>query len=809
MKQFIPELLAPVGTRESLFAAVTAGADAVYLGIDQFNARRGAENFTLDTLQEACDYAHLRNVKVYLTLNTLILPREFVDALEVARQAYRRGIDAVIVQDLGLIAELRRTLPDLEIHASTQINTHTEAGIRTLAELGVKRITLGRELSALEIAHLSHVAHEFGVEIEAFVHGALCVCYSGQCYLSSLIGGRSANRGLCAQACRLPYELRNKALRKALNAPGEHLLSPKDLCLVDYVPELTQAGVTSLKIEGRMKSAEYVSVVTRVYRAVLDRMKAGKTAKATNQEHNELEEAFSRGFTSGYFTGNRDNSIMSYTRPNNRGVALGRVEDVAKSTVTIRAKSAIGEGDVLEFWTGKGNFTHTVTANEASPEGVILLSPQKRPRKGDRVFRVRKGSSNGQSSEMSPKIPLKGAVFLYKGEPLKVTFSCINSEESVMVEGPLVEPARTKELEKVEVEQHINRLGNTPFMLESLDVNLDSGIGISFSVLHKVRSQALEQLTEEMLKNYRSRTLPRVEKKIKKKTSQPQKCLVAVYATNPTCARAARKAGADLIYISALSYKRGEATIAGQLSQTVEQAGYPKKSIIALPEVAHDQIEGVRESYLGFDVGEYVSAGKTIMVENLGQLSQAARQSAIPEAGPHLSLTNAESIQVAADLGATRVWLSPELSLHNIEDLADQSALPLGLTIKGAQKLMTTEHCVLMSQGPCNQECASCPRRRSPHYLKDRKGYEFTVITDLCGRSHIYNAVPLDVSHAVPEIIRAGVSALMVDATLMTSSETTQAIQRVVRAREIALSGDNSVAKAEDVTSGHLFKRLS
>ena len=222
----VPELLAPAGNELCLHAAVRAGANAVYLGLDSFNARRGADNFTLESLGRACDYAHLRGVRVYVTMNTVVLPSEFGRAMETARQAYRVGADAFIVQDLGLASELARTLPQARLHVSTQMNIHNVAGVAACAQLGAARITLARELSVGEVAVLADAAAQEGMEVETFAHGALRVCYSGQCLMSSLIGGRSANRGMCAQACRLPYELRNVALARKLPQPGEHLLSP-------------------------------------------------------------------------------------------------------------------------------------------------------------------------------------------------------------------------------------------------------------------------------------------------------------------------------------------------------------------------------------------------------------------------------------------------------------------------------------------------------------------------------------------------------------------------------------------------------
>ncbi|WP_139650508.1 DUF3656 domain-containing U32 family peptidase [Raoultibacter phocaeensis] len=807
-----PELLAPAGSIESLHAAVRAGADAVYLGVESFNARRGADNFTLDALAEACDYAHLRGVSVYLALNTAVLPDEAMEAMELARQAYRAGVDAFIVQDIGIASELGRTLPEARVHASTQMNTHSVAGVEAVHALGAARVTFARELSLEEVARLTARATELGMETETFVHGALCVCYSGQCFMSSMIGGRSANRGLCAQACRLPYTLHNKALRKTLDAPGEHLLSPKDLCAIELLPALVDAGVTSFKIEGRMKSPDYVYAVVSVYRCALDDVLAAHADRTSSERHRvpeedarTLAEAFSRGFTTAYLEQDRGNDIMSYGRPNNRGVFVGRVTDVRSGAVEIAADERIVEGDVLEFWTNKGHFAHTVDRLERDRSGAVVLPVAKKVGKGDRVFRVRSAQAAYADDPLEPRIVVKGRVSLRVGEPLCMRFETA-SGTSIELEGPLIEPARTKPVTADEVREHIDRLGNLPFSLAALDVEVGENAGIGFSQLHKLRTRALTKLAEAMLEPYRSRRLPRIEVCAPLAARATNRCDVAALATNPACARAAKRAGANLIYVPALNYKRGEAVIAGQLSGTAEQAGYPKQAIIALPTVEHDGEGRSREEAVGFDAWAYVKAGKPVLVENLGQLARALALGALPEVGPHLPVLNRLALEVAVRLGAERVWLSPELSLRQIEALGKETPVSLGLTIMGSQELMVTEHCLLMSQGPCSESCASCARRKSPHYLKDRKGYEFPVVTDCCGRSHLYNAVSLDVAHALPDLIDAGVSAVMVDTSLMNVEETTKAVQRAVRARDIALSGGNSVSKAAEATSGHLFR---
>lgn len=814
------ELLAPAGNMECLHAAVKAGADAVYLGAGHFNARRGADNFSLENLAEACDYAHLRGVKIYLTLNTVVLPSELPDALELARQAYRCGVDAFIVQDIGISIELSRIMPDVEVHVSTQMNIHDEDGLRAAATLGATRVTLARELSLAEIARLHELAEELGVELESFAHGALCICYSGQCFMSSLVGGRSANRGRCAQACRLPYELHNRALRKTLDAPGEHLLSPKDLCTANLIPELLHAGVASLKIEGRMKSPEYVQAVVGVYRAVIDRVEAAidrdgidsvvasdaPELRASEEEMNVLSEAFSRGFTTAYLKGKRGNEIMSYGRPNNRGVFVGRVAKVREGLVFIDPETELHVGDLIEFWTNRGHFVHTIGEFKTDRAGRVFFPVERAVGKGDRVFRVRNAETAFVDDDKLPSVAVCARAELRIGQPALLTFTVAAGDASVTVEGPEVEAARTKAITEEEVREHIDRMGTTPFYLSSLEIDLDEGVGMGFSMLHKLRARAAEELQETILAHYHARKLERTPSRAFAPVVRKGWCKVAALATNPACARAAKRAGADLIYVPAANYRRGEAVIAGQLSDTAEQAGYPKQCIPVLPTVSQMFDEEKRN---GFDIWKRVKTDKPVMVENLGQLLHATEMGAASEVGPHIPVTNKLDLQAMADLGAQRVWLPPELSLVQIEELGDMAPMPLGLTIMGQTELMVTEHCLLMSQGPCNQKCTECARRKSPHYLKDRKGYEMPVITDCTGRSHLYNAVQMDVAHLMPEIIGAGVSTVLVDTTLMNVKETTEKVARAVRARDIAQKDGNKVAKAEGATSGHLFRGVS
>ncbi len=867
MKKKLPELLAPAGNQQALFAAVSAGADAVYLGLEEFNARRNADNFTIETLREACDYAHLRGVKVYVTLNTVILPHELQSALDVAREAYLAGADAFIVQDIGLCAQLSHVLPEARIHASTQMNIHSAAGIEAAVQLGASRITCARELSLEEVAHLSAVASELGAEIEVFAHGALCVCYSGQCLMSSLIGGRSANRGMCAQACRLPYVLKDvDNPTRELRSPGPHVLSPKDLCTIDLLPELIDANVASLKIEGRMKSPEYVHSTVSAYRAVLDRAgEAGEQsepegegapacvrARPTDEERAQLSAVFSRGFTQAYLSGERNAEIMSFQRPNNRGQAIGRVKSLRDGVLTCSVSEQLVPGDVLEVWTSKGNKTVKVEkpCMTASKTASLEVDEDARGiRPNDRVFRVRSADASFTGDAAHPKIPIIGWARLRQNEPLEVSFRLPTMAEfeehvafgrvsflgqsgqcpaeasrailrrlsrsfagdlpSVVTTGQDVEAARTKALEAPEVIEHINRLGQTPFALLNLTIDLEEGVGLGFSQLHRIRASALAALEEGILAPFKGRTAGSASVQMRATRPEALPPRVCVLATNPECARAAKRAGADALFVPALNYKRGQAEMCGRLMRDADSAGYPKNVTLMVPSIDHDAVGDAREAKIDFDAWQYAEQGEPLFVESIGSLFACAELGALPQVGPKLPLANGAALAVANAFGAERVWLSPELTLAQIRQLAKESPLPLGIFVQGYLELMVCEHCLLTSQGPCNEECATCPRRKAAFALNDRLDYDFRVVSDVFGRSHLYNSVQLDIVPAIKDLIDAHVSAFMIDATFMDPEQTAQATGRLLSAIKAIDRGEEACPKLPHTTSGHLYRGVS
>ena len=345
-KNTLPELLAPAGDMECLYAAVAAGADAIYVGGKRFGARAFAKNFDIDELSLAVEYCHLHRVKLYVTVNTLIEDKEMAEAVAYARELYRIGVDALIVADVGLISALRRYVPDLELHASTQLSAHSTSGVEGAASLGASRAVVARELSLTDI---KSVVESSSLEIEVFLHGALCVCHSGQCLFSSIIGGRSGNRGECAQPCRLPYN------------GGKYPLSLKDLALCDHIPALIESGVASLKIEGRMKSPDYVYTVTSIYRKLLDEGRA-----ATAEEFDRLRKAFSRsGFTDGYFTG-KISSPMTGIRSDEdkketKSLSTEKIQPI-RHEVKARVRLKLGEPSEMEIYDGEKSVTVYGTA---------------------------------------------------------------------------------------------------------------------------------------------------------------------------------------------------------------------------------------------------------------------------------------------------------------------------------------------------------------------------------------------------------------------------------------------------------------
>lgn len=803
-----PELLAPAGGPDALRAAINNGVDAVYLGVGQLNARRGAENFTADVLQEACDFAHLHGSRVYLTANVVVLPQEMGPALETIDQAWSAGVDAVIVQDLGLIRCLRQTMPEVRLHASTQINTHNTLTARELARLGITRVTLARETSVREAAA---IAADGVLEVETFVHGALCFCYSGQCLMSSLIGGRSGNRGLCAQPCRLAYELVDST-GTAAAVPGSHLLSPRDLCGIEMLPQLVSAGVAALKIEGRMKEPEYVALVTGVYRAALDRATADPDGfQVTEAEQAILAEAFNRGFSSAYLSGVRDNTMMSYTRPNNRGVPVGRVAHVSGQTATVLLDADLDAEDTIEFWTSRGRSTQragalSVRGNTVphAPAGARADIVIERPvSSGDRVFRVANASlieaarRTFAADAAADSIEVDIRVRVVVGEPLEVRVT--DGVYAGLASGPVVEAARTKSVTAEEIMEHVGRLGGTPYRPRAWDIELEPGAGIGFSVLHRIRRDAIASHEAAVLGPWKGRQLahPTVPAPSVTRRSRGATPDLVVWCLDPDVARSCLQAGAARAIVPAWALQGADGRADSRAARDVGASDTLGDGLVVeVPRVVHDREAA---SYLG----AATAAGRAV-VGNLGLVRQIAESGVFSEAHWGLNALNPWAVEALQDMGTGLVWLSPELSERQTAEIAAATAVPVGMAVYGRQEVMVTEHCVLMALGECRQNCPSCQRRGEAYELRDTKGYRFPVMTDPTGRSHIFNSVPLDLSNVLGQVIATGVSAVRLDFV----SESADAARAVVQrfARVLGGAEDTPSTRRGASTSGHFFR---
>ncbi len=754
------ELLAPAGDWDALIAALVGGADSVYLGGKAFSARQYASNFDLDRLKQAADLLHLHGKKIYVTVNTLISDAEMPEALQLLTSLYNAGIDAVIVQDLGLIGLAQKYLPELELHASTQMTIHNTAGALFLKKLGIKRVVLARELTKAEV---QSIKVESGLEIEVFVHGALCVCYSGQCLMSSMIGGRSGNRGRCAQPCRLEYQLfRGK---EEIKTKGTYLLSPKDLALAEIIPDLHRAGVTSLKIEGRMKRPEYVYTVVRIYRQLLDRFAENpEEYRIEPQEVRELSETFNRGFTTGYFGGNRNWEIISVTRPNNRGVFLGRIANADHGTglITVRLDTDLACGDMVEVWVsqgGRASATIEVMHDQsrkrlqsAKAGETVTFKVEGKPYPGDRVFKIASARlQNETRMALDPenpksKITCKAIISGSLNQPLELTFEDPNGNQGTANSSILLQEARNRPLTTEVLREQLGRLGNTPFRLGEVENKLADGLMLPLSELNELRRQALGSLSVKMLAPYeRKKIQPNFSfDHIQPKPKKEPESKLSVWVADLPGVIAAAKAGADLIYaggdeLTGFRWDRDALTRA-------YEAAHAKgaKLIIGLPRINR---EGQKSDWIKYFNNVFQTENDGIIVSDLGALELTLSGSDHPlYLNYTLNFFNQWSFKLPADGRIKQITLSPELSLAQIATLVKAHSVSdpaLECLVQGPLELMVSEYCPVGSLlGKENEGCHGyC--RNGRYYLKDRLKLDFPIVTDQYCRMHLLNSVDL------------------------------------------------------------------
>lgn len=821
-----PELLAPAGSMDALVAAVQNGADAVYLGGQNFNARRGADNFNEAALAEAIEYAHVRGVKVFVTINILLADSELREAVRFLHAIYNAGADAAIVQDLGLIRLAREVIPELELHASTQMTAHNLPDALFLRDVGIKRIVLAREL---HLDSVREIRKRTGVQVETFVHGALCICYSGQCLMSSMIGGRSGNRGRCAQPCRLEYRLIDEQGKQVVDSSevGEYLLSPRDLNVSHRIPELIKAGIDSFKIEGRMRRPEYVATVTRIYRTLIDRAAEGtvigKDFTVTPQESGELNQIFNRGFTTGYFFGVLGKDAMSYKRPNNRGTRLGRIRQYDRKTrrAEIELEAPLLVGDGVEVWVSRGGrvgaevhelFVDGQKVESATTGAIVALRLEGHIYPGDRVFKthdaalMEKAVQTYSSSRETRRIPLDFMVEAKEGLPLLLE---ANDQEGVIAKAytdVVCEKAQKRPLSADFLAEQLNRLGNTPFYLNKLRCDLDGEIMVPVREINAVRRRLIDQIAAERARLRKPQNTLQVNEHKLAHTIEEVNThsfaglpALAVAVNSAQATKAAVKNGAGVVYFGSTVYRsQGKLTIeeVHKARQYCGEAGVD--FILATPRIIHDH-----------ELKKYLSSLDTmletkpdgVLVSGYGLLKALKDLTDLPLVTDFsLNVFNGQSAAFLKAQGVSRVTLSLELTGEQMSSLSASAAAETEVIVHGYVPLMVSRYCAVGSLLGGKGKASSCAQacRNSSFALKDRKGIIFPVETDINCLMHIFNSRELCLLETLPYLANAGPAVFRIEAR----RESDAYVARAVRVyRQLMDSLQNKQKKRTDLAA--------
>lgn len=810
-----PELLAPAGGPEPFYAALAAGADAIYCGMGSFNARRKADNFTDESFEAACRAAHLAGSRVYVTVNIVIKDEEMSEALSLVDRCWRLGADAFIIQDWGLFFEIRRIMPEVETHISTQANIHDVRGTAWCKEAGADRVTLSRELSIDEIA-IIHDAVD--IELEVFSHGAICFCYSGVCLLSSFTSrGRSANRGMCAQPCRLPYDLIDETGRSWSKPGRERALCPRDTCTADKLPRLLDAGAHALKLEGRMKAPDYVHSIVSAYRAQLDDILAGReiSDETAQARYRQLKRCFNRDFTSEYQEGRSGDEMMSYERSNNRGQIVGEVlgskplgntkglkpDDKRRRAAwtKLRLSEPVGKGDLLEL-RHDDEFDQFLTAiaPEDAQAGDSIECRTARPMPAGALVRLIRSQAALDAAAAALKRPVarKRAVDVrvvaHLGQPFTVELTCIDDPAlSGRAEGFTVESAKTRAVSAEDLVEHVGRMGSSPFEAVSFDIQLDEGCGMGFSAVHKVRAAACEALERSILAPYAERVNHlMVQSDPVCPADLNDLGEVCALVTSLNAAAAARKAGAARVYM----------TVDDLLAEGLSPASCSAEGVIPVLDEVSRELDHER-------LDPWFTPGAPAAVGTISELALGAEIGSVVELRSCIPVHNVPCMRELAARGAHAAWLSPELTLAEIERIAPQRGeMTLGLMVLGVPRVMTSEHCILQVAGACIHDCANCRLRARDFKLKNIDGRMLPVRTGLNGRSHLYDGVQLDATPQIPQLLRAGVTRFLVDGTLMNIDMLSRSVARTNRALEAARSGRTPDKRLPGTSSGCLFQ---
>ena len=715
------ELLAPAGTYEAFLAAVENGANAVYMGGKLFNARANASNFDIDELKKIVEYAHLRKVKIHITMNTLLDDSEVSDALDFAYEIYKIGVDAVIVQDIGLAKVLHEHIPNLELHASTQLSTHNLEGVNELAKIGFSRVVLARELSIDEI---KYIVENTDTEIEIFAHGAQCISYSGQCLMSSMIGDRSGNRGKCAQPCRLPYKL----IKNRNEIGTGYLLSPKDLSTLEILKEIP--NVTSLKIEGRMKSPEYVATVIRTYRKYLDAIEDSNALEVSDEDKQDLLQIFNRGgFSKSYLKGKTGRDVMCYEKPKHWGTYVGKVTGYdGKRYITLDDISKINVGDGIEVWNGSNTSPSTIVSEIVKNKigrihGEIHV--------GDKVYKTSDKALNQKARESFSRGFVKKRNVLASLKILKDENIVVRINDFEFTSGVVPEIAQNQSLNEGKIRAQFCKTGNTPFEVTSIDLKLDDGLFLPVSKLNEIRRNAFDEyekyLIGQMSRKVDITGLPSITPYHKESRE------VSVFF-NTLREEYLNLKNVDNFYFT---FKDAHKNI--DLIQK-----FDGKKFILLPSVTKANYAKLIKN----NIKDFATKVDGFVLSNIGQLEYLKDIDTTLIANYTFNTFNTYTIDELQSLGFDIVTLSPELAKHQINSLGGN--LKREIIAYGNTCVMTSEYCPVgaiagksTSKNKCSMPCKDCYDNKHPdkYFLRDRMNMDFRILPDnIDCQSRIFNA---------------------------------------------------------------------
>jgi U32 family peptidase len=794
------ELLAPAGDWECVRAAIENGADAVYFGLDVgFNARARAANFPLEDLPRLMQTLHLRGLKGYATLNVLVFTDELAEFARVIEAVAAAGVDAVLVQDVGAARLIKQICPELPLHASTQM-TLTSAETIALAEaLGMERVVVARELSIDEILS---IRRQTSMPLEVFVHGALCVAYSGQCLTSESLGGRSANRGQCAQACRLPYDLVCDG-RDVDLGPQKYLLSPQDLAAYALAPELIAAGVSSFKIEGRLKTAEYVANITRHYRTAIDSGLAGRPVAFTPREVEEMELSFSRGFSPGWLEGCDHKMLVPATSSAKRGVRLGTVAAVRRGRVAVDLVGSVKRGDGVAFDAGATSdeavggrvfevFQAGRSLTEPAASGQVeltfgpnafdfaALKPGQAVWKTDDpalTSRLRKTFASG---ELRRQQPLDLVVTAAVGEPLRVRAKLASGAECEVVSEEVAAEAEKHPLEEATLKAQLGRLGATPFALRSLEARITGRPMLPLSVLGKVRKQMVEQVGQASACHHTARdrlkpVLPGAIDRLKPVLRGTPALHLLVRSLDQL--RAVIALGERSLYADFADIRHYREAI--ELARAANAALLPATPRIQKPDE------------LGIFALMQKQGPDGVLVRNFAALRYFRDRGLPVIADFSLNVTNELSAEFFLQEGVGRVTASYDMNREQL--LALVAATPPGwleVVIHQHMPMFHMEHCVFCAVLSPGTNKTNCGRPCDEHVVKlrDRIGVEHPLTADVGCRNTLYNAVPQSAAEAVPALVAKGVGHYRVELL----DESADEIGRIVKAYRGLLAGETT-----------------